>query len=357
LFTEVSPVTVTNDSKRSHELQRRPTMGDVARLAGVGTMSVSRLLNDSGPVSAESAAKIRWAVQKLDYRLNEVARSLRGQRSRMIGVIVPNLSNPFFGTCAHEIDLAAKAHGYTVAVANSGDERELEHKEAHELVQRNVDGLIVVPADSTDDYFSRSIFADTPVVFLDRPGADPSRDSVLVQNREGVRMAVEHLLNRGHNRIAFLGIDKPVQTLRVRYQAYRQIMKSHNLAPLPYICPASHEVDARVVELLKGAKAPTAILTAHGPSTIGLLSSFRRLKLNMPRDVALVGFDEFDTSDLVEPGISTICQPVRQLARVSSELLFRRLIGELINDKPVRVVLPVELVVRGSSDSRRGSQR
>jgi LacI family transcriptional regulator len=129
----------------------------------------------------------------------------------MIGVIVPNLSDPFFATCAHEIDLAAKAHGYTVAVANSGDKEELEEKEAHALVQRNVDGLVVVPADSNADYLSRSVFADTPVVFLDRPGADRTRDSVLVQNREGVRLGVEHLLGQGHKRIAFLGADNAVQ--------------------------------------------------------------------------------------------------------------------------------------------------
>jgi LacI family transcriptional regulator len=349
---------VTKPSRKSQDgLQRRPTMGDVARLAGVGTMSVSRLLSGSGPVSTESAARIRWAVQKLDYRLNEVARSLRGQRSRMIGVIVPNLSDPFFATCAHEIDLAAKAHGYTVAVANSGDKKDLEEKEAHALVQRNVDGLVVVPADSNADYLSRSVFADTPVVFLDRPGADRTRDSVLVQNREGVRLGVEHLLDQGHKHIAFLGADNAVQTVRSRYQAYRYVMKSHGLEPLPYFCPEPDEFDASLLQMLERQKAPTAIFTTHGPSTKALLTSLRRLEMRMPGDLALVGFDDFDMAALIGPGISVVSQPVRQLARACSELLFRRLLGESVRDKPVRIVLPTELIVRGSSGPRRTSAR
>jgi LacI family transcriptional regulator len=349
---------VTKPSKKSLDgLQRRPTMGDVARLAGVSIMSVSRLLSGSGPVSTESAVRIRWAVQKLDYRLNEVARSLREQRSRMIGVIVPNLSDPFFATCAHEIDLAAKVLGYTVAVANSGDKVELEEKEAHALVQRNVDGLVIVPANSSADYLSRSIFADTPVVFLDRPGADRTRDSVLVQNREGVRLGIEHLLDQGHRRIAFLGAEKTVQTERARYQAYNKVMKSHGLESFPYFCPEPDKFDASLLQMLKGQKAPTAIFTSHGPATKALLTSLRRLKIRMPGDLALVGFDDFDMAELIEPGISVVSQPVRQLARACSELLFRRLLGDSAGDKPVRVVLPTELIVRGSSGPRHSSTR
>lgn len=325
-------------------------MGDVARLAGVGTMSVSRLLNDSGPVSTENAERIRWAVQKLDYRLNEVARSLRGQRSRLIGVIVPNISDPFYATCAHEIDLVAKAHGYTVTVASSGEDRDVEQKEAHDLIQRNVDGLVVVPADSTADYFSRPLFADTPVVFLDRPGADPSRDSVLVQNKAGVCLGVEHLLTHGHRDIVFLGAEQTVQTVRVRYQAYRKVMTAHGLVPLPYVfCPEPDALDPILLQLLRKKSPPTAIFTAHGPTTKALLKSLYRLKLRMPTDLSLVGFDDFDLADLVGPGITVVCQPVRRLGRVTSELLFSRLLGEPMEDKPVRRTLPMELIVRGSS--------
>jgi LacI family transcriptional regulator len=351
--SESTSANVQKQNKKSDAmLQRRPTMGDVARLAGVGTMSVSRFLNASGPVSTESAERIRWAVQKLDYRLNEVARSLRGQRSRMIGVIVPNLSDPFFATCAHEIDIAAKAHGYTVAVANHSDKLELERKEANALIQRNIDGLIIVPADSSSDYLSHSAFSSTPIVFLDRPSADSSRDSVLVQNRDGVRLGLEHLFEQGHKRIAFWGAEDAVQTIRVRYQAYRKVMMVHNLEALPYFSPEPDELDSKLLELLRGSKAPTAFLTAHGPSTKALITSLRRLSLRMPDEIALVAFDDFDMAELVGPGVSVVRQPVRGLARACSDLLFQRLLTKVADDKPKRVVLPMELIVRGSSTRR-----
>lgn len=325
-------------------------MGDVARLAGVGTMSVSRLLSGSGRVSPETAKRIRWAVEKLDYRLNEVARSLRGQRSRLIGVILPDISNPFFATCAHEIDRTAKAHGYMVTFTSSGEDSAVEEREAMALVQHNVDGLVVVPADSSADYLTRPAFADTPVIFLDRPGGDPERDSVRVQNKEGVRLGLEHLIEQGHTRIAFLGGQKAVSTMRLRYQAYRQVMHAHGIVPMPYVfCPESPALDEVITQSLGASDAPSAFFTGRGPTTQIVLASLRRLKLQMPDDVALLGFDDFEMADLVEPGISVVSQPVRQLGRITAELLFRRVLGEELEDKPIRMVLPLELIVRESS--------
>jgi LacI family transcriptional regulator len=132
-------------------------------------------------------------------------------------------------------------------------------------------------------------------------------------------------------------------------------MKSHGLEPLPYFCLEPDEFDASLLKMLERQKAPTAIFTTHGPSTKALLTSLRRFEMRMPGDLALVGFDDFDMAALIGLGISVVSQPVRQLARACSELLFRRLLGESVRDKPVRIVLPAELIVRGSSGPRRTS--
>jgi LacI family transcriptional regulator len=129
-------------------------------------------------------------------------------------------------------------------------------------------------------------------------------------------------------------------------------MVSHGLEALPYFCPEADEFDKSLQNLLKGSKAPTAFFTAHGPSTKALITSLRRLSLRMPEDIALVAFDEFEMAELVGPGISVVSQPVRGLARACSDLLFRRLLTEVADDKPMRVVLPMELIVRGSSIRR-----
>lgn len=333
-------------------------MGDVARLAGVGTMSVSRLLNESGRVSPQTEERIRWAVNRLDYRMNEVARSLRGQRSRLIGVILPDISNPFFATCAHEIDRTAKSHGYMVSFTSSGEDSAVEEREAMALVQHNVDGLVVVPANSSADYLTRSAFADTPVIFLDRPGGDPERDSVRISNKEGVRLGIEHLIEQGHTRISFLGGHQAVSTMRLRYKAYRQVMNAHQLDPMPYtLCTESSKLDGIITTLLEGPNSPSALFTARGPTTQIVLASLRRLTLKMPGDIALLGFDDFQMADLIEPGISVVRQPVRQLGRVTAELLFRRVLGEEQDRRAIRKVLPLELIVRGSSKRGRSQVR
>ena len=184
-------------------LSRKPTMHDVARIAGVGTMTVSRVLNSSAGVSPKTAKKVHQAIEKLGYRPNEMARALRGLKSRAIGVIVPYLSDPFFATCAHAIHKVAKQHGYSVLLTTSDEDGKTEFDEALQMLQRHVEGMIVIPAEAEHSRLLAPDFAKTSIVAIDRPIRSSLIDSVLVQNKTGSLRAVEHLIGHGHRNIFF----------------------------------------------------------------------------------------------------------------------------------------------------------
>jgi LacI family transcriptional regulator len=139
-------------------------MSDVARLAGVGTMTVSRVLSGAVPVSAETAKRVQTAIDQLQYRPNELARAFRGQKSRTIGLIIPYLYDPFFASCAHAVTTVAKEHGYSVIITTSNEDPDTEYAEAEQMLQRHVDGLVAIPARIRESRISRALFGKTPVV-------------------------------------------------------------------------------------------------------------------------------------------------------------------------------------------------
>ncbi len=166
-------------------MHRKPTMSDVARLAGVGIMTVSRALSGSAYVSTESTQRVLRAVEQLKYRPNELARAFRGQRSRSIGLIIPCLNEPFFATCAHAVMAVAKERGYSVIITTTAEDPETELAEAERMLERHVDGLVIIPSRFRKSQLTRTLFGRTPVVTFDRPVPDPSLDVILVQNSAG----------------------------------------------------------------------------------------------------------------------------------------------------------------------------
>jgi transcriptional regulator with XRE-family HTH domain len=189
-------------------VHRKPTMADVARLAGVGTMTVSRVLSGTAPVSEGTAKRVQQAIQQLGYRPNELARAFRGQRSRTIGLIIPYLYDPFFAICAHAVTTVAKEHGYSVITTTSSEDPDIEYAEAEQMLQRNVEGMVIIPSRFRQSRLTRALFGKTPVVVFDRPVSDPSVDAVLVENTSGSRRMVRHLIEHGHERISFMGTEQ-----------------------------------------------------------------------------------------------------------------------------------------------------
>ena len=331
-----------------------PRMSDVAEMAGVSTMTVSRVLNEHPSVSNGVRKRVLAAVERLRYQPNELARSLREQRSRQIGILVPYLFDPFFAACAHAISTVAMEHSYSVVLSTSNEDPGAELTEATQMVRRNVEGLVVIPARIMGKAKSLLLgyqFERTPMIALDRPIEGSNIDHLLVENKGGARTGTEHLISLGHRRIVFLTLSIDLYTMRMRRLGYREGMKAACLTP--QITVLSDDLEStRIVlaKLLSGARRPTAVLCANNLITRHVLHCMQGMGIHPPQSVALVGFDDFDTADLLRPGVTTIRQPVEILGRTAAEMLFARLKGgkNSANRTPLHVVLPVEFVIRGT---------
>jgi LacI family transcriptional regulator len=324
-------------------------MSDVARLAGVGTMTVSRLLSGSAGVSEETAQRVLAAVEKLKYRPNEIARAFRGQRTRTIGLIIPYLYDSFFANCAHAVTTVAKEHGYTVIITTSNEDPDTEFAEAEQMLQRNVDGLVIIPSPYRQLRLTRNFFGRTPVVAFDRPISDQPFDVVLVQNSAGAHRIVEHLIGHGHERIAFMGLSRELFTINARFLGYRRALQDAGLQEESFFgCASPQETPRALNEMLSRSDAPTAIFTSNTLATRYVLASLQALRVKIPADIALVGFDDFELADQTNPPLTVVRQPAQEMGRVATNLLLDRIARGEIPQTGNRIVLPVEIVLRRS---------
>jgi LacI family transcriptional regulator len=342
----------SSGAKQSGQAQaatRKPTMSDVARLAGVGTMTVSRVLNGTAHVSEETARRVQTAIDQLKYRPNELARAFRGQRSHTIGLILPYLYDSFFANCAHAVTTVAKEHGYSVIITTSNEDPDAEYVEVEQMLQWHVDGMVIIPARFRQSRLSRSLFGKTPVVIFDRPVLDPAFDVVLVQNTAGSRRMVEHLMEHGHQRIGFMGFSRDVFTINARFLGYRHAMQEAGLPEDAFFGSDSQEDTLQAIkDKLHGPHAPTAFFAANTLTTHHVLASLQNMGVKIPGDLALAGFDDFDLADLTSPPLTVVRQPTQEMGRVATNQLFDRITRGELPQTGNRIVLPVEIVLRRS---------
>jgi LacI family transcriptional regulator len=324
-----------------------PTLVDVAREAGVSLKTASRVLNRSKNVSPEKAAKIRTVMERLGYRPNELARGLKAKRSAAIGMIVPNLSDPFFANAVHAVQEVARANGYVVILASSGGELGLERSEIEGLVGRQIDGLLVAPIDSRTDSFSDIIPTGVHAVTFDQLLRNANLDSVTVTNRRSAREATEHMIGHGLRRIVAIGARPYLYTCKERVAGYRAGMKGASLEPR--VCLVEHE-SSLVAEWLArevfGAQNADAIFSLNWVCTMLILRGLRQLGKQAGRDIPMFSFDDFELADMLTPGLSVVRQPAEMLGREAANLLFERLQGR--GGQSRAVVLPTSLIVRQS---------
>jgi LacI family transcriptional regulator len=342
-----------NKKKKAGMIQRNTTMADVARLAGVGTMTVSRVLTGSAGVSKATAERVYRAIKTLHYQPNEVARSLRAVSSKTIGVIVPYLYDPFFATCAHAISTVAKQHGYSVILTTSDEKPDIEQKQTNLMLRRQVDGLVIIPVSDNEGYYSGEGFTRVHVVTVDRPAPGSRFDSVLVPNRAGAKIAVEHLIGHGHKSIAFLGLSRKLYTMDARYNGYREAMSDAGHTPEPYVdCESQERTVALIRSMLNGRKPPTALFAANNLTMRYLLHALNAAGVHIPRQIAVAGFDDLELADVFQPALTVVRQPIYEMGEVAANLLFQRISGSAAPKVGHRVILPVELIVRCSCGCR-----
>jgi LacI family transcriptional regulator len=324
-----------------------PTLVDVALKADVSLKTASRVLNNSKNVSEDKVLRVRQAMERLGYRPNELARGLKAQRSAAIGMIVPNLSDPFTANAVHGLQEVARANGYVVILASSGGDVDVERSEIETLVARQVDGLVIAPADSRKDSFSDVIPASVHVVTFDQLIRNVESDTVTVTNRRSAQEATEHLVGHGCRRIVAIGARPYLYTCKERIAGYKAGMKAASLPPRT--CLVDHEssltADWLKKEVFQNQKAD-AIFTLNWVCTTLTLRALSTLGKTARRDIPLLSFDDFDLADMLTPALSVVRQPAEILGREAARLLLERLRGS--SGSFHSVVVTTSLVIRHS---------
>jgi LacI family transcriptional regulator len=334
------------------EPKRRPTMVDVAALAGVALKTVSRVVNSEAGVSPELEAKVRRAIEQLNYRRDANASMLRrlGGKTQTIGLVLEDVSNPFSSALHRAIEDAARERGVLVFAGSCDEDPRRERELIGSFRERRVDGLIIVPASHDHGYLYDERRTGTALVFVDRPAVHLDADSVISDNGGGAVSATEHLIERGHRRIAFLGDLLAISTAAERREGYLRAL-AHARVPRDDRLIRTELRDpegaaAAVDELLALPDPPTAFFAGQNLLTIGGVRALRRAGLE--RKVALIGFDDIPLADMLDPAISVVAQDPEALGRAAASLLFRRLDGEAT--RAAREIVPVELIARGSGE-------
>lgn len=332
---------------------KRPTMRDVANAAGVSLMTVSRVVNGEPGVLPETVARVERAIRQLGYQRNDMARQLRskGQLTKTIGLLVDDLANPFFATLARAVEDAAMLRSCVVLIGSSNDSLRREREVVSAFLARRVDGLIVVPVAGSHRFLRDQQALGLKVVCADRPADNLAADTVLVDNRRGAREAVEHLLRQGHRRIGYLGDRDDIWSVRERYLGFTEALLTERVRASPSLVRhglrTRAEAAAAAVAMLGQPAPPTALFASNDVVTMGVIDGLHGSK-PARRDVALVGFDEFDLADKLNPPVTVVVQDPAAIGATAAQLLFGRIAGDA--SPPREIVLLTRLVARGSGE-------
>jgi len=311
-------------------------------------MSVSRVVHGTRRVTPEVERKVRAAIEKVGYEPNEAARILKGYRARVLGLIVPDLSDPFLATCANAVQETAREAGYMTLMAASGGREDVERKLTEIMMQRHVAGFLVIPSGSRNDHFAIVKKSRVPIVSLDRPLKRVETDTLTVDNRLAAARMTGHLISHGHRQILCIADDKSVFTSNERIVGYSQAMRR---AELPVQVRLIRPIDGRISEKLKSVldsvSSVTALFAINNVLAVRVLRELQRREVQMPERIALAAFDDFDAATLVRPTITVVRQPIAELGKRAAELVLARLRNDAI-PSPSRIVLGTELVIRQS---------
>lgn len=329
------------------------SLQEVARRAKVSIATVSRVLNNSDKVVPETRAVVERALHQLGYRPSRVARRLRMKdgHAHLVGLIIPDIQNPFYAEIARGVEDAAYAAKFALLLCNSDENLDKERFYLDVMRDESVDGLVLPPFDETDPAVAEVVKTGLPIVCVDRSLAKVKTDLVDVDNYQGARDAVRHLLDRGHKHIALIEGRAQVSTSRERRRGYLDALAERGIAPRPEFMRAGDfkQESGRVLalELLALKRRPTALFVCNNLMTVGALSALHQRGLRVPQDMALVGFDDLPWAEALDPPPTVVRQPAYEVGRRAMELLLKRVL------EPARPIVTVrllpELVVRRST--------
>ncbi|MDT5157552.1 MAG: LacI family transcriptional regulator, repressor for deo operon, udp, cdd, tsx, nupC, and nupG [Acidobacteriota bacterium] len=330
---------------------------DVAREAGVSTATVSHVLNNTRFVSEEMRARVLEAVELCGYYPNAHARSLASGRSQILGLVVSDISNPFFPELVKSIEAAAFERGYDVILSNTNYDPERTSHYVRRLIERKVVGVALMTSELDASLIGELARREVSVVFLDlgRPGVHMS--NLCVNYEAGIEEAIGHLVTLGHSRIAFVGGPAHLRSAARRHEAFRKSMRRR----LPKVPVRIHHGDFKLEggrraarEILDGRERPTAIVAANDMMALGVMFELRAVGLSIPHDISVIGFDDIAFAALSDPPLTTICLPRAELGRRAVEALMATLSHP--DQQGVEIDIPTHLVIRGSTGPARGLQ-
>jgi LacI family transcriptional regulator len=330
---------------------KRPTLREVADLADLSTAAVSRYLSGTLDLPAETAERVRAAIASTAYVPHDGARRLRTGRSETLGLVTPDVSNPFFALLASAVAGSAWEVGFDLLVWNSEDRVEREVTSVRRLRSSYIDGLLMVTHHKTDKVLIERLSETGPIVLLDEdvPGIAASR--VFVDNQEGSRQATCTLLEMGHTRIAHVGAPSDLMTAGLRRAGWWQALTEAGLtAPDSYYLHGWINQDfgrSALAQLMKLPTPPTALFVGADEIAFGIIAESHRLGIAIPGDLSLIAFDGLPIGELLDPPLSTVVQPIKEMGRTGVQLLLRQLKDAAA--KPKHVILPVKLEMRASA--------
>jgi LacI family transcriptional regulator len=336
-----------------------PTIVEVANRAGVSAITVSRVVNDSGPVSKQVRARVEEAIAEIRYVPNGVARSLRSKRTDTIALVVTDMTNPFFTTIAHGVEAAVGDSGMMLVICGTDEQDAKEERYVRMLLQRRVDGILLVPAGGGAAAIRLCREQGTPLVVVDRrlPGGDA--DAVRADSEAGAFELGGLLVSLGHRTMAVLTGPRAVPTADDRAAGFRRaVAAAEGLRP-PRVYRGAFSIESgRVMarRALVATPRPTALFAANNFIAIGVLHALEEMKVRVPEDVAVVGFDDLPPAMVTFPFLTVAAQPAHEIGRRSVAMLLERLSGGRGPKQPYQeVVLPTQLVVRRSSGDHLGA--
>jgi LacI family transcriptional regulator len=339
-----------------------PTIREVASRAGVSVATASNVINGKVSVSDASRRAVLAAVAALGYSPNRAARSLRGAASRLVGMVVPDITNVFFAGLVRGVEEQAERSGYDLLLVSSNENIATERRRIEALISRRIDGLLVVPV--RDDSLRpprEGAHAGhlPPTVLIDRGDEAPGLDVVAADCCSGAYAATRHLIDLGHRDIVVLAHSIGLNNIQARIAGYRRALEEADLAKRARICVGGHVLDAlrgSVEQELRRADPPTAIFALTNGSALAAIKAARGLGLEIPGEVSIVGFDDFDWMSALRPYLTTVAQPIEEFATCSWRLLMERINGE-VGPEGRRIELPCTLRVRESSGIARVQPR
>ena len=347
-----------------------PTLADVARKAGVGTSTVSRVINGGNLVGSKTLERVRAAIRELNFQPNQAARILKGELTKTIGLIIPSVADPFFASCAEAAQEIAQAHGFLLIVTCSNNDPRMEIENLNKLIQRRVDGLLLAPAASRNEEIVQILNKTTiPAVSFDRPLYNSSVRAVLSSNYRGAKEATRHLITHGHKRIVCLGMkgEDSLYTNKERISGYRHAMQKSKLIPEIDVSMKNYESAETILKAyFRGVNPPDAIFALRNLVTIYTYQALAQLDIKVPQKVALIGFDDFEWASTLQPSITVVKQQIQRMGKIAAELLFEKLIpqgrtrakkGTSAFKRQASVRLETELVLRGSCGCDEPSRR